>query len=198
MRNDRYDDAGYGMNPKIDEIIARIKDLELNLSAEIELQEAKLVEEFHESQTHLRQTLLSYITQAPLLFIITAPIIYAGMIPALFLEVFLWLYQGINFRVYGIDPVSRKEYFVYDRAKLSYLNIIEKINCLYCLYFNGLMAYASEVAGRTEQFWCPIRHARKTLARHRNYSSFIPYGDAIRYRQELESLRKALQEERDQ
>lgn len=34
---------------------------------------------------------------------------------------------------------------------------MEKVNCVYCSYFNGLMSYLREIAGRTEQYWCPIR-----------------------------------------
>jgi hypothetical protein len=44
----------------------------------------------------------------------------------------------------------------FDRRKLAYLNAIEKLNCDYA---NGILTYAREIASRTEQFWCPIKHA---------------------------------------
>ena len=62
-------------------------------------------------------------------------------------------------------------------------------NCLYCSYGNGVLAYAVEVAGRTEQHWCPIRHARRVKNVHDRYSHFLPYGDARAYRQELDNVR---------
>ena len=40
---------------------------------------------------------------------------------------------------------------VIDRYALSYLNVIEKLNCVYCEYVNGLIAYVQEIAARTEQ-----------------------------------------------
>jgi len=41
------------------------------------------------------------------------------------------------------------------RGTAPYLNIMEKVNCLYCGYLNGLTAYAQEIGGRREQYWCP-------------------------------------------
>jgi hypothetical protein len=57
--------------------------------------------------------------------------------------------------VYRIPRVRRAEYLVVDRHHLQYLNGIERMNCLYCGYGNGVLAYAVEVAARTEQYWCP-------------------------------------------
>ena len=76
-----------------------------------------------------------------------------------------------------------------DRNKLQYLNALEGINCLYCSYGNGVLAYAVEIAGRTEQHWCPIRHARRVQNVHDRYENFLPYGDAAAYRKELDKVR---------
>ncbi len=77
-----------------------------------------------------------------------------------------------------------------DRHALGYLNIIEKINCVYCGYFNGLMAYIQEVAARTEQYWCPIKHARRVGYTHNRYKYFFDYGDGEGYRKKLEEVRR--------
>jgi hypothetical protein len=79
-----------------------------------------------------------------------------------------------------------------DRHRLAYLNGIEKLNCAYCTYANGLIAYVREVAGRTEQYWCPIRHARRIPAPHRRYAHFFEYGDAAAYRHNLSAKRHEL------
>jgi len=50
-----------------------------------------------------------------------------------------------------------------DRSKLHYLNALESLNCV-CCYANGLTAFVAEIAGRTEQHWCPIKHARVLAA----------------------------------
>jgi len=60
---------------------------------------------------------------------------------------------------------------------------------VYCGYFNGLIAYTHEIAGRTEQYWCPIKHARRTSGFHSRYSRFLEYGDAQGYREELYTVR---------
>jgi hypothetical protein len=75
---------------------------------------------------------------------------------------------------------------------LAYLNLIEKINCAYCSYGNGVMAYGREVVARTEQYWCPIKHARKIMAAHPYYAGFVDFGDAQSYKDELEKLRSEL------
>jgi hypothetical protein len=85
--------------------------------------------------------------------------------------------------------VKRADYFVIDRHLLSYLNAIEKLNCVYCGYGNGVIAYAREITARTEQFWCPIKHARKAAGTHDRADKFLEYGDANAWRERLKLLR---------
>ena len=61
-------------------------------------------------------------------------------------------YQAVCFPIYGIDKVRRSEHFIYDRAKLGYLNALEKLNFIYCSYGKGLISYTREIASRTEQY----------------------------------------------
>ena len=79
-----------------------------------------------------------------------------------------------------------------DRHHLAYLNGIEKLNCVFCGYANGVFAYLREIAGRTEQYWCPIRHARRVRAPHAHYHEFVDFGDAAGYQQQLPILRAEL------
>jgi len=182
------------MNSTIVEMIDTIRILEENLKKEIEREEEKLSSDLVTAQKQFKENVLLYIARAPILHLLTAPIIYAGIIPAFILEFFLFVYQTINFRVYKITPVERKDYFAFDRAGLEFLNTVEKINCFYCSYFSGLLAYTTEIVARTEQFWCPIRHARKLHFHHAHYFKFTPYGDGARYRKELPKLRDDLKE----
>lgn len=181
------------MNSKIDEILNAIRVLEENLKKELEQEEKKLSADLLTAQKEFKEGLLRYFSRTPFLHVLTAPIIYAGVIPAFILEFFLFIFQMINFRIYKIAPVLRTDYFVYDRANLDFLNIIEKINCFYCSYFSGLLGYATEVVARTEQFWCPIKHASKLRNHHAHYAKFTPYGDGKGYREELAKLRHDLQ-----
>jgi len=56
-------------------------------------------------------------------------------------------------------------------------------------YANGLCACFTEVAARTEQHWCPIKHARRLRAPHSRYPRFLDFGDASRYRRQIETAR---------
>lgn len=132
-----------------------------------------------------------------LLSVLAVPVIFAGIVPMLALDLFLLLFQAVCFRAYGIPKVSRATFLVLDRADLVYLNPMEKLNCAYCGYANGLASYFREIAARTEQYWCPIKHARRAVAAHERYDSFFEYGDAEAYRMGLERLRAALAEPGD-
>ena len=131
---------------------------------------------------------------AALLNIITAPVIWFCLIPGAFVDLALTFYQTICFPVYGIPKVRRNDYIVIDRHQLSFLNGIEKLNCVYCGYFNGLVAYVQEVVARTEQYWCPIKHARRVGDIHSRYKNFFDYGDGKRYRQEIETVRREFED----
>ncbi|MGO9994937.1 MAG: hypothetical protein ACLPTF_20840 [Steroidobacteraceae bacterium] len=137
----------------------------------------------------LKARLLTYVFGARPAMILTAPAIYALIIPLLLLDLFVMVYQAVCFPVYGIPRVRRSDYLAFDRGQLAYLNAIEKLNCEYCAYANGLIAYVREVASRTEEYWCPIKHARRVLGVHARYGSFVDYGDGDAYRHDLERLR---------
>jgi hypothetical protein len=138
----------------------------------------------------LKSRLLSYTLGARPAMILTAPMIYALIIPVLLLDLFVAVYQFVCFPVYGIPRVRRSDYLAFDREHLAYLNALEKLNCAYCAYANGVFAYVREVGSRTEQYWCPIKHARRVLGVHARYGSFVDYGDGDAYRHELEHLRE--------
>jgi hypothetical protein len=78
-----------------------------------------------------------------------------------------------------------------------HLNTIEKVNCTYCGYGNGVIAYTREIISRTEQYWCPIRHAHHVIDAHRRYPQFFAFGDAQSYQQGIKSKRQALVEGHD-
>ncbi|NVN92679.1 MAG: hypothetical protein HXX11_19075 [Desulfuromonadales bacterium] len=186
---------------QIDELILRIKGLQEELEIEfkkkrdefefiIEEKRVRFAEEVARQQRRLKIGWLRYLVGARLLNVLSAPIIYAGFVPFLLLDLFLWLYQTVCFPIYHIPKVLRTEYLLFDREDLPYLNIIEKFNCFYCSYGNGLMAYGREIAARTEQYWCPIKHARRIKAAHEHYPRFFEYGDAESYKKGLERLRR--------
>ncbi|MGH8120687.1 MAG: hypothetical protein ACRESK_08745 [Gammaproteobacteria bacterium] len=130
----------------------------------------------------------------PLNFI-TGPIIYGMGLPLLLLDLCVTLYQATCFPIYRIARVRRTDYFVYDRRHLEYLNVIEQFHCTYCAYANGLNAYSREIAARTEQYFCPIKHAHRILGAHSRYRRFLEYGEATDYHARLEEFRVGLEHE---
>lgn len=93
---------------------------------------------------------------------LTVPIIWLPLVPLVVLDIFTELYQFICFPIYGIAKVKRGEYIqIKDRAKLVYLNPVEKLACMYCGYANGVLLYLKEIGGRTEKYWCGIMHENK-------------------------------------
>jgi len=123
----------------------------------------------------------------------TGPIIYSMIVPLIILDLCVSFYQATCFPIYRIAKVRRRDYFVYDRQQLQYLNFIEKFHCTYCAYGNGLIAYVSEIVARTEEYFCPIKHARKVLGSHARYARFLEYGQAEDYAAALEKIRAAME-----
>lgn len=191
-------------DPKISDLVAKIKALEVELEAELykeyelfSCEIAKKREELLSEYRQDRENLFSYIIKSPILHLLSVPIVWAVLIPAWFLDLAVGIYQAICFPIYKIEKVKRSDYIIVDRHRLKYLNAIEKLNCLYCSYFNGLMGYVSEISARTEQYWCPIRHATMLKSMHGKYKNFYDYGDSKNFRQGLTELRKTLKEEKD-
>ncbi len=185
-----------------------MRELERELEAGLEAELARLRERFryrlqggrarfearsvalHES---LRRGVVVFLREAPLASLLVAPVIYSLIVPLLLLDAWTALYQAVCFRAYGIAKVPRAGYFIYDRGRLGYLNAIERLNCDYCAYANGLLAYVREVGSRTEQYFCPIKHARRRLAEHARYEGFCDFGDAEAYRRDLPKLRDEIE-----
>ena len=191
-------------SPRIRDLKQRIDTLQQELEAavaewrhEVGLSLAegqlRLNRELKAAQRRLKRHLLPYILKAQPRHLLTAPVIYSLALPFALLDGMLWLYQQTCFRAYRIPLVKRGDYLVFDRHRLPYLNAVEKLNCLYCAYANGLIGYVREIAARTEQYWCPIKHAQGQPWEHSRYAKFVEYGDADGYRQELPLLRRDVQ-----
>lgn len=145
-----------------------------------------------EAHRRARVNLWLFLRRTRPMVVLTAPLIYAVIIPFILLDIFVTLYQAVCFPVYGIAKVRRREHVVIDRQHLAYLNAIQKLNCMYCGYGNGVLSYAREVAARTEKFWCPIKHARRVKGVHGLYGEFCDFGDAEGFQRESARLRREL------
>lgn len=189
------------MGLQIDELIQSAKELEEQIEKDfrkrreeflrsVEENRLRVAEEVLAHSRRLQAGLPGYLLRSRPLVALTAPLIYAGLIPMVMLDLFTMLYQAVCFPIYGIPKVRRRDYLVFDREELPYLNVLEKMHCGYCSYANGLAAFFREVTGRTEQYWCPIKHARRIRDAHGRYPRFFEYGDVEAYRKGLERIRK--------
>lgn len=196
------------MNDRIAQLLAQMTTLEEDLRTAVQEQESKMFfqikgkrVEFERSvkdaHRRLKKNFFRWLVTNRPQNLITGPIIYAMVIPMMMLDLCVSIYQLTCFPIYGIRKVKRSDYFVFDRYQLGYLNFIEKSHCIYCEYGNGLMAYVTEILARTEQYFCPIKHAHKILGAHARYKLFLNYGDAADYEKRLEEFRVALGRERE-
>jgi hypothetical protein len=194
------------VNPKIKELLGQISALEDELRTTLRETETGLFYQFkgkrvefegaiQETHRKLKRSLWRWIvTDRPQNFL-TGPIIYGLIFPLLVLDLCVTLYQASCFPIYKIAKVRRADYIVIDRQHLGYLNFFERLHCVYCGYANGLLAYATEIVARTEQYFCPIKHAHKLLSSHARYQRFLAYGEAADYHVKLEAFRVALEDE---
>jgi len=189
------------MNENIKEMIEEIETMKKKLGEEITKQEEnvnyeisngyiKFEKEMFNSQKQNMMHLWDWFREIPLQQLLSAPVVYMMIIPAVVLDIMLFVYHNVVSRVFKIKFRKRSDYVVFDRQYLGYLNVVEKLNCLYCAYFNGVMQYASSIAGRTELYFCPIKHAKKIAYKHEFYHTFLPYGDGDEYQKTLKELRK--------
>ena len=191
------------MSTQLDKLTQRIRDLEKTIEAELEekqrefryrLERSRVVFEADVLARHrmAREHLLSFLARTRLAVVLTAPFIYMLILPLALLDLFVSLYQAVCFPVYGVPKVPRRDYIVIDRQHLAYLNGLQKLNCVYCGYANGLIGWVREVASRTEAYWCPIKHSRRVAGPHQRYHGFIDFGDEKELQRKVGDHRLAL------
>lgn len=191
------------MNEKIRQLLDQMSALEDDLRREVQAQEASALYQIkgkrvefeaaiRQAHRQLKTSFFRWLVTNRPQNLITGPIIYSMIVPMVMLDLCVSFYQATCFPIYGITKVRRGDYIVFDRQQLGYLNFIEKFHCTYCAYGNGLIAYVSEIIGRTEEYFCPIKHARKMLGAHSRYARFLAYGEAQDYEAKLEQFRVGL------
>lgn len=188
------------MTAQLDELMGKLREIQADIEVELakrreelrfHLENRRIVFEKEVLRIHreLKTRAMRYLIDANPLMILSAPVVYSLVIPIALVDLWVMAYQAICFPIYKIPKVRRGDYLVFDRHHLAYLNVIEKINCAYCSYANGAIAFVREVAARTEVYWCPIKHARRVLGPHPHYQGFADFGDAAAFRGKLTGLK---------
>ncbi|KTT68281.1 hypothetical protein NS319_14590 [Sphingomonas sanguinis] len=145
-----------------------------------------------EAQRQLRASAARFVAESEAVSWLTAPVIYSLIVPLVIVDLWVSLYQAICFRAYRIERVRRSDFILFDRRHLACLNRVEALNCMFCSYANGLIGFVREVSSRTEQYWCPIKHALRVNDPLHRYYQFLEYGDADGYRTRLAEFRDGL------
>jgi hypothetical protein len=190
------------MNERLDALLGQIHDLEKELVREARAKEAEFCYEIHAKRVRftaeakarhkqVRTGFHRYVLHSRFLVLATSPIIWMCVIPIALADLVGTVYQAVCFPIYGIPKVRRRDYLAFDRNRLGYLNFFEKFNCDYCAYVNGILGYFTEIAARTEQHWCPIKHAGCAKCEHSRYKYFVAFGDAETYRDKVEEIRRS-------
>ena len=177
----------YKLEKLTDETRKIFEDLADNLR-----EKRNLIKEIIKRRNYLKQWKISIIKSffpINFRFLLSMPLIYGFSIILVVFHAALEIYHQVCFRLFNIPLIKSSEYFIFDRQKLPYLNSWEKLNCVYCSYANNLVRYTAEVIGRTERFWCPIKHAKNLKHTHSQYSVFVPYLDAQAFREKKQELR---------
>lgn len=188
---------------EIDDLVRRLVRLEDELEQKLEAQREAFQYRFEKKKAvfedsvirqhkAIKTGLLTFLRRSPVATVIVAPVVYSLIVPLALLDVGVTIFQLICFTAWGMQRIRRSDYVILDRHRLAYLNGIEKLNCLYCGYANGVIAYTREAASRSEQYWCPIKHALRVRTPHPRYRSFVDYGDAHGFRARLDELRKGV------
>jgi len=191
------------MNRTISNIISEMRGLEEELEELIEKQQRDFLYKIEGAKIEFEKTILAkqkalkigliqWLKGSSIRSILSIPFIYGMFIPLTFIHLTIEIYQTICFPLYNIPKVKRRDYFIADRQQLPYLNIIEKFNCAYCSYGNAVIAYTREITGRTELYWCPIKHAKKILGTHKHYQQFMNFGEYEDYHEKAAKLRAEL------
>jgi len=188
------------MATQLDMLTEKLRGIEAEIEVEMarrreamrfHLENHRIIFEQEASRLHreIKTRVSRYLIDARPMVMLVTPVIYALIIPMALLDLAVMAYQAVCFPIYRIPKVRRRDYLVFDRHHLAYLNAIEKINCAYCSYANGMAAFFREVAARTEVRWCPIKHARRVLGPHPHYQGFADFGDAEGFRGKINAMK---------
>jgi hypothetical protein len=193
------------MTDRLDDLRARLRAARDALETEIDARRAAIryrvagarvifEDEVRAAHRAARENLGTFLGRTRLLVVLSAPLIYVMIVPLVILDLFMTIYMAVCFPIYGLAKVRRRDHLAIDRHHLQYLNGLQKLNCAYCGYANGILSLAREIASRTEAYWCPIKHARRVADPHDRMAGFADYGDAEGFQGETERQRAQLRE----
>ena len=159
------------VNQEIDDLLTKISVLEEKLEYKceekrrqnFELRGRKVIFDNETKHQHAakRLSVIAYMRGLSFKTHLTGVMVYSMIVPFVFLDFCVTIFQKICFWAWEIQTVKRSDYVFIDRHHLAYLNTAEKLFCIFCGYANGVTAFTREVSARTEKFWCPDKACLK-------------------------------------
>jgi len=117
---------------------------------------------------------ISYPDRNILIALFAVAIMYGMIIPIIIMDLSTRVYQLVYFNAANIPLIPSSDYISFDRWDLTKLSLIQKINCQYCSYANGIAAWTKAVVNQTELYSCAIKnHHQKNGQEH--HKDFISY-----------------------
>ena len=80
------------------------------------------------------------------------------IIPIIFADVSVWIYQEVYFGIMKIPKIPRSSYIKINRHTLPNLTWAQKWSCWYCEYSNSIFAWIKAVGNQTETYSCAIKY----------------------------------------
>lgn len=125
-------------------------------------------------------------------YLLSTPFIYGMIVPMLFFHILIEIYHRVCFYLYDMEYIDYRNHFRFDRHRIGGISPLQKFNCIYCEYGNGLASFTKEVIGKTEAFWCPIKHEDSPESPHAYYQQFMEYGNGRNFEEKRETVREKL------
>ena len=122
------------MATQLDDLMDKLRQIQADIEVELakrreelrfHLENRRIVFEREVLRIHreLKTRATRYLIDANPLMILSAPVIYSLVIPIALVDLWAMAYQAICFPIYRIPKVRRRDYLVFDRHHLAYLNI---------------------------------------------------------------------------
>ena len=124
--------------------------------------------------------------------LLTGPLIYGMVIPLVFLDVCVWIYQYLCFPIYKLPRIERFAFNAFDRQQLRYLDWVSKAHCTYCAYAMGVASFSMAVIQATEAYFCPIKHQRRKTVATATAVPYVEFEEPVDFNfdEKLERLRR--------
>lgn len=92
--------------------------------------------------------------------IFVAPFAIFMLIPLIFFDICISLYQRIAFKICKMKRVNRAPHFKIDPHRIALLSKMQRVYAVYIFYAEGVMNYAKKIIQESADYWCKQRQIK--------------------------------------